>query len=155
VYHLTVLPLRIATDNEQRVTAVLREGTTARQLRSEVILDVNHSSRWIRGIELIGGVDFDLLTAVKPFAPRRPMSGASAGVTYDGEANASFFYFSMKSSASSAPENSTRYSHSITPEGDFGFDADGGLLWVRFSPLEENGNALDFVSLIDAPFVKG
>ena len=81
------------------------------------------------------------------------MSGASVEVTYDGEANASFFYFSMKSSASPAPENSTRYSHSITPEGDFGFDADGGLLWASFSPLQENGNALDFVSLIDAPIV--
>ena len=44
-----------------------------------------------------------------------------------------------------------KYSHSITPEARFGFDDDGGLVWLRFSPEEANLNIYDFVSLIDAP----
>jgi hypothetical protein len=48
-----------------------------------------------------------------------------------------------------------RYSHSITPDAEFAFDERDGLLWIRFSPTEENSNAVDFVSLIDTTVTEG
>jgi hypothetical protein len=44
-----------------------------------------------------------------------------------------------------------KYSHSITPDARFGFDDEGGLVWVRFRPEEANASVQDFVSLIEAP----
>ena len=71
----------------------------------------------------------------------------------DEEANAAFFYFSMKTLPTppgvDAPD--FKHSHSITPDARFGFDDEGGLVWVRFRPAEANGNVQDFVSLIEAP----
>jgi len=151
VYDFNVLPSRINLGSDDVITVHLREGQAVRTLRSEVILDVNHAARWIRGIELVGGIDFNLAKAVRPFSPRRPAVGESNGVTYDEEADATFIYFSMKAPQPASPSTALKYSHSITPEADFGFDAEGGLLWLRFSCSEENLSAADFVSLINTP----
>jgi hypothetical protein len=97
------------------------------------------------------GVDFNLETAVKPFNPRRPLSGESGGVTYDEEANAAFIYFSMKAPDAHLPETALKYSHSFTPIAELAFDSDGGLVWLRFSPRDANKSSADFVSLINAP----
>jgi hypothetical protein len=142
-----VLPTRIVLDSDELVTVYLRDAQSARTVRSEAILDVNGAGRWIRGIELLGVVDFNLETAVKPFNPGRALSGKLSGVTYDEEANAAFIYFSMKY----MPETALKYSHSITPIAELAFDAEGGLLWLRFSPGEANKSSADFVSLINAP----
>jgi hypothetical protein len=146
-----VLPTRIILDSDELVTVYLRDAQSARTVRSEAILDVNSAGRWIRGIELLGVVDFNLEKAVKPFNPRRPLSGESSGVTYDEEANAAFIYFSMKSPDIHLPEAALKYSHSITPIAELVLDAEGGLLWLRFSPREANKSSADFVSLINAP----
>jgi hypothetical protein len=151
VYDQGLLPLRIILEPDELLTVHLRENEVARTLRSEAILDVNHAGRWIRGIELVGGVDFNLAKAVKPFKPTRPSMGGSSGVTYDEEANATFIYFSMKPPKPESPQTVLKYSHSITPEAEFAFDSAGGLLWLRFSPRDGNKSAADFVSLIDAP----
>jgi hypothetical protein len=151
VYHIAVLPLRLIIGSDQLLSVVLRDGKAVRRVRSEAILDVNHAGRWIRGIEILGSTDFNLARAVKPFNPRRPLSSQSGGVTYDEDANAAFVYLSIKPPSSSSFESASRYSHSITPEAEFGFDADGGLLWLRFSPRDANTSAADFVALIDAP----
>ena len=145
-----MLPKRITLDSTDTVTVHLRDGQAVRTVRSEAILDVNHAGRWIRGIELLGGIDFDLARAVSPFKPRRPLMGESNDVTYDEEADAAFIYFSMKSPRTSSPSTALKYSHSIAPEAEFAFDADGGLLWLRFSCQEENASSADFVSLINA-----
>jgi hypothetical protein len=146
-----VLPTRIILDSDELVTVYLRDAQSARTVCSEAILDVNSAGRWIRGIELLGGVDFNLEKAVKSFNPRRPLSGESSGVTYDEEANAAFIYFSMKSPVIYLPETALKYSHSITPIAELAFDSEGGLLWLRFSPREANKSSADFVSLINAP----
>jgi hypothetical protein len=78
VYDQGLLPLRIILEPDELLTVHLRENEVARTLRSEAILDVNHAGRWIRGIELVGGVDFNLARAVKPFKPTRPSMGDQA-----------------------------------------------------------------------------
>ncbi len=148
-----MLPRRIIIGNDASVKAILREGAAVRVLHSEAIIDVNHDGRWLRGIELIGGVDFNLEKATKPFAPQQPLSRQSSDVSYDGEADAAFLYFKMKEQKG---EESLRYSHSIiTPDAEFAFDERDGLLWIRFSPTKENSNAVDFVSLIDTTVTDG
>jgi hypothetical protein len=154
VYDIDVLPSRIVLDSEELVTAHLRNAQSVRTVRSEVILDVNHAGRWIRGIELLGGINFNLEAAVKPFNPRRPLSGESGGATYDEEADASFIYFSMKAPVAHLPETALKYSHSITPMAELALDSDGGLVWLRFSPRDANQSPADFVSLIKAPIEK-
>jgi hypothetical protein len=149
VYDIGVLPTKIILDSEELVTVHLRDAQSVRTVPSEVILDVNHAGRWIRGIEMLGGVNFNLEAAVKPFNPRRPLSG-EGGVTYDEEADASFIYFSMKAPDASVPETALKYSHSITPMAELAFDSDGGLVWLRFSPRDANQSSADFVSLIKA-----
>jgi len=146
-----VLPARITLQSDELLTVHLRDAQVARTSRWEVIIDVNNAGRWIRGIELLGGLEFDLETAVKPFNPRRPLAGESGGVTYDKGANAAFFYFLMKSPLAHSPETALKYSHSVTPEAELAFDSEGGLIWLRFSPGTANRNSADFVSLIDAP----
>ena len=146
-----MLPTRIILDCDELVTVHLRDVQSARTVRSEAILDVNNAGRWIRGIELLGGFGFNLETAVKPFNPRRPLSGESGGVTYDEEANAAFIYFSMKSPLTHVPETALKYSRSITPNVELAFDSQGGLAWLRFSPRDANKSTADFVSLISAP----
>jgi hypothetical protein len=44
-----------------------------------------------------------------------------------------------------------KYPDSLTPDARFGFDDEGGLVWVRFRPKESNASVQDFVSLIEAP----
>jgi hypothetical protein len=143
--------MRIILDSDDSVTVQLRDNQTVRTVRSEAILDVNHAGRWIRGIELLGAVDFNLARAVMPFKPRLPSLSKSEGVTYDEEANAAFIYFSMKSPATDLLDTAFKYSHSITPEAEFAFDSDGGIVSLRFSPKDANSCSADFVSLIDAP----
>jgi len=151
VYHFGVLPIRIILNSNDSVTVHLRDNQVVRTVRSEAILDVNHAGRWIRGIELVGGADFNLARAVKPFKPRRPLLTKSDGVSYDEEANAAFINFSMKSPDTGSVETALKYSHSITPDAEFAFDSEDGLVWLRFSPRDANTSSADFVSLIDAP----
>lgn len=122
MYDFAVLPIRIILDSDDSVTVHLRDTQTVRTVRSEAILDVNHAGRWIRGIELVGGVDFNLSRAVMPFKPRRPLLSKSEGVTYDEEANAAFIYISMKSPVAGSLDAVSKYSHSIMPEAEFAFD---------------------------------
>jgi hypothetical protein len=147
-----MLPLRIIIGNDASVRAILREGAAVRVLQSEAIIDVNHDGHWLRGVELIGGINFNLEKAVKPFTPERPLSRRSSDVSYDVQADAAFLYFKMKEQKS---EKALRYSHSMTPDAEFAFDKGDGLLWIRFSPSEENSSTLDFVSLIDTTVTTG
>ncbi|MGC2417845.1 MAG: hypothetical protein WA434_08870 [Candidatus Acidiferrales bacterium] len=146
-----MLPTRIILASEELLTVHLRDAQSARAVHSEIILDVNHAGRWIRGIELLGGVDFNLERAVEPFNPRRPLSGESGGVTYDKDADAAFIYFSMKTPDERLPETALKYSHSITPEAEccVRFRRRIGLAAV-FSPRREP-KLCHFVSLINAP----
>jgi hypothetical protein len=148
-----VIPVLLKVEPDRQLTVYLREARTASERDGEAIVDVNHDGRWIRGLELIGSGDFNLARAIKPFQPKRPLEAGRIGVTYDEEANAAFFYFSMKT-LSTPPGIDTpdfNYSHSITRDARFGFDDEGGLAWVRFRPKEVNASVQDFVSLIEAP----
>ncbi len=148
-----MIPARFKVEADKQLTVYLRDAASTFEKDGEAIVDVNHDGRWIHGLELIGSADFNLARAVKPFHPKRPFEAERIGVTYDDEADASFFYFSRKTLLT-PPGIETpdfKYSHSITPAVRFGFDADGGLVWVRFSPEEANTSVEDFVSLIDAP----
>jgi len=148
-----VIPVLFKVEPDKQLTVYLREARTASEKDSEAIVDVNHDGRWIGGLELLGGGDFNLARAVKPFHPKRPSEAGRTGVTYDEDANVAFFYFSMKILPTPLGIDTTdfKYSHSITPDARFGFDDEGGLVWVRFRPEEANANVLDFVALIEAP----
>jgi hypothetical protein len=147
-----MIPLRIRIERGHEITVCLREGEATFERDGEAILDVNREGKWIRGLELLGSVDFNLARAVRPFHPKPPLSGVAGSVTYDEEANAAFFSFSMKKPDTSRPESTrVKYSHSLTPEARFGFDDQGGLLWFRFLLPNEIRSAADFVALIDAP----
>jgi hypothetical protein len=148
-----VIPVRFKVEPDNQLTVYLREARTASEKDNEAIVDVNHDGRWIRGLELLGGGDFNLPKAVKPFHPKRPSEAGRIGVTYDEEANAAFFYFAMKK-LRTPPGIETpdfKYSHSITPGSRLGLDDEGGLIWARFRPDEANASVQDFVSLIEAP----
>jgi len=148
-----VIPAKFKVEPDRQVTVFLRTARTASEKEGEAILDVNHDGRWIHGLELLGGGDFNLARAVGPFQPKRPFEAGRIGVTYDEEANAAFFYFSMKKFATPSGIDTPdfKYSHSITPTARFGFDEEGGLIWVRFSPEGANAEIQDFLSLVDAP----
>jgi hypothetical protein len=148
-----VIPVFFKVESDEQLTVYLRETQTASEKNGEAIVDVNHDGRWIRGLELLGGGDFNLARAVRPFQAKRPSEAGRIGVTYDEDADAAFFYFSMKT-LPTPPGIDTpdfKYSHSIIPDARFGFDDEGGLVWVRFRPAEANVSAQDFVSLIEAP----
>ncbi len=127
---LGVIPVSFKVEPNKQVTVLLRRARTASEKGGEAIVDVNHDGRWIRGLELLGGCDFNLARAVRPFQPKRPFEVGRIGVTYDEEANAAFFYFSMKRLAtpSGIDVPDLKYSHSITPAARFGFDGEGGLI---------------------------
>jgi hypothetical protein len=148
-----VIPVHFRVEPDKQLTVYLREARLASEKDGEAIVDVNRDGRWIRGLELLGGGDFNLASAVEPFHPKRPSEAGRVGVTYDEEANAAFFYFSMKTlpTPSGIDTPDFKYSHSITPDARFGFDDEGGLVWVRFRPEEANASVQDFVSLIEAP----
>ena len=148
-----MIPVRFKVEPDKQLTVYLREARTASERDGEAIVDVNHDGRWIRGLELLGSGDFNLARATKPFHPKRPFEAGRVGVTYDEEANAAFFYFSMRTLPTPPGINTPdfKYSHSITPGARFGFDEEGGLVWVRFSPEEANTSVHDFVSLVAAP----
>jgi hypothetical protein len=148
-----VIPVFFKVESDEQLTVYLRETQTASEKNGEAIVDVNHDGRWIRGLELLGGGDFNLARAVRPFQAKRPSEAGRIGVTYDEDADAAFFYFSMKT-LPTPPGIDTpdfKYSHSITPDARFGFDDEGGLVWARFRPEEANASVQDFVSLIEAP----
>jgi hypothetical protein len=148
-----LIPVFLKVEPDKQLTVYLREARTTSEKDDEAIVDVNHDGRWIRGLELLGGGDFNLARAVKPFHPKRPSEARRVGVTYDEEANAAFFYFSMKTLPTPPGIDTAdfKYSHSITSDARFGFDDEGGLVWVRFRPEEANASVQDFVSLIEAP----
>ena len=114
-----MLPVNLRIDRDRKILVYLRKAETAVEMETELILDVDHAGRWMRGIEMLESVDFDLATAVKPFKPRRPLESDKVGVTYDPEANAAFFYLSMKGPAAGICKDDPKfkYSHSITPMG--------------------------------------
>jgi hypothetical protein len=147
-----VIPVLLKVEPDRQLTVYLREARTTSEKDHEAIVDVNHDGRWIRGLELLGGPDFNLARAVKPFHPKRPFEARRVGVTYDEGANAAFFYFSMKTLPTPPGVDTPvfKYSHSITPDARFGFDDEGGLVWVRFRTEEANASVQDFVSLIAA-----
>ncbi len=148
-----MLPVNLRIDREGKIFVYLRKAKTVVEMETELILDVDHAGRWMRGIEMLGSVDFDLATAVKPFNPRRPLESDKVGVTYDPEANAAFFYLSMKGPAARIRKDDPKfkYSHSITPMARIGLDEQGGLVWVSFLPEVGNGNPADFLARVDAP----
>lgn len=148
-----MIPVLFKVEPDRQLTVYLRQARTTSEKDDEAIVDVNHDGRWIHGLELLGGGDFNLARAIKPFHPKRPSEAGRIGVTYDEEANAAFFYFSMKTLPTPRGIDTPdfKYSHSITPDTRFGFDDEGGLIWVRFRLEEANASVQDFVSLIEAP----
>jgi uncharacterized protein YuzE len=142
-----MLPINIRIESDGVIRVFLRSVEAKTQVEEEVILDVDHAGHWIRGIEILGSVGFDLARAVRPFSPKRPLEAGRVGVTYDEEANAAFFYMQMKALP---PGVAANYSHSITPPADFGLDEHGGLVWVSFSSQEANNSPEDFLALVDA-----
>jgi uncharacterized protein YuzE len=142
------MPITFRIEADGAVKVLLRAAEVASQMDDEVILDVDHEGHWLRGIEILESVGFDLARAVKPFNPKRPLEAAGIGVTYDADANAAFFHLKMKTLPLG---KTTRYSHSITPAARFGLDNQGGLVWIAFSVDEANASPEDFLSLVDAP----
>jgi hypothetical protein len=142
-----MFPTSIKIERDGKITVHLRNAETASEMDDEVILDVDHAGRWIRGIEVIGSVGFDLAGAVKPFKPKSPSEARGFGVTYDEDANAGFFHVRM-AFPSGVP---SKYAHSITPPARFGLDEQGGFVWVTFSAEEANKNPWDFLAFVDAP----
>ena len=147
-----MLPMTLKIEPDGTVKVFLRDVEATAEMEDEVILDVDHAGHWIRGIEILESVGFDLARAVMPFNPKRPLEAGGVGVTYDGDANAAFFYVKMKAMPAAS---AVRYSHSITPPARFGVDKQGGLVWVSFSAKEANENSEDFLSLVDAPVETG
>jgi len=145
------MPITFRIEPDGVVRVLLRAVEVASEIDDEVILDVDHEGHWLRGIEILESVGFDLAQAVKPFNPKRPQEAAGVGVTYDAEANAAFFHLRMRTLPLG---KATRYSHSITPAARFGLDKQGGLVWISFSVKEANANPEDFLSLVDAPFMR-
>ena len=146
-----MLPTRITLHGDGWLILHLREAQPARTVSREVVLDVNDAGRWVRGIELLGGAEFDLARAVGPLHPRKTLGEESSGVVYHEEANAAFLYFSMRSPPPEVPEKALKHSRSITADAELAFDSAGGLVWLRFSPRHTTSSLADFVSLIDAP----
>jgi hypothetical protein len=101
-----VIPVLFKVEPDKQLTVYLRRARTASEKDSEAIVDVNHDGRWIGGLELLGGGDFNLAGAVKPFHPKRPSEAGRIGVTYDEDANAAFFYFSIEN-----PSHASRHRH--------------------------------------------
>jgi hypothetical protein len=87
-----MIPVFFKVEPDKQLTVYLREARTTSEKDDDAIVDVNHDGRWIRGLELLGGGDFDLARAVKPFHPKRPSEAGRMGVTYDEEANESTFH---------------------------------------------------------------
>jgi tetrahydromethanopterin S-methyltransferase subunit B len=142
-----MLPVSVEIEHDGKITLHLRNAETASEINDEVILDVDHAGHWIRGIEVLGSVDFDLAGAVKPFEPKTPSEANRTGVCYDTGANAAFFYMQMTFPAGVAP----RYAHSITPDARFGLDREGGFVWVSFSAQEATQNPEDFLAFLEVP----
>jgi hypothetical protein len=143
-----MLPINIKIERGGTIRVFLRGGEATAESEDEVILDVDHAGHWMRGIEILGSVGFDLARAVRPFNPKRPLEAGRVGVTYDEEANAAFFYMRMKTLP---PGIAPKYAHSITPPALFGLDQQGGLVWVSFSSEEANESPEDFLAFVDAP----
>ena len=81
--------MRIVADAVGSVHIQLRDGEVAVERRGEIIVDLNHDGRWIRGFEVIGGMmDFSLSAATKPFLSSKP---GGCRVTYDEDADAAYF----------------------------------------------------------------
>ena len=142
-----MFPTRVKIEHDGKITVYLRDVEATSEIDDEVILDVDHEGHWIRGIEVLGSVDFDLARAVKPFEPKTPSEAHRTGVSYDRGANAAFFYMQITFPAGIAP----RYAHSITPDARFGLDREGGFVWVSFSAQEANENPEDFLAFLEVP----
>ena len=88
-----MIPASFKIEPDKQVTVVLRKARTASERDGEAIVDVNHDGRWIRGLELLGSVDFNLARAVKPFQLQSSIDEGRIGVTYDEEADAGILLF--------------------------------------------------------------
>jgi hypothetical protein len=62
-----MIPVLFKVEPGKQLTVYLREARTASEKDGDAIVDVNHAGRWIRGLEMLGGGDFNLARAVKPF----------------------------------------------------------------------------------------
>lgn len=60
-----MIPVFFKVESDEQLTVYLRETQTASEKNGEAIVDVNHDGRWIRGLELLGGGDFNLARAVR------------------------------------------------------------------------------------------
>jgi uncharacterized protein YuzE len=142
--------MRIVTDETGTVQVQLREGEVAVERQGEIIVDLNHDGHWIRGFEVIGGMDFSLSAATKSF-----LSSSLGGlrVTYDGEADAAFFYLPYGRRFTKLPkeeqQSAETYSHSVNPTGLYRFDAHGGLLSVVIPTADAVKNVDDFLFFFD------
>jgi hypothetical protein len=136
--------MQVVADDGENVLVRLRDGEVAVERRGEIIVDLNHDGRWIRGFEVIGGMmDFSLSAATKPFMSSKP---GGIRVTYDEEADAAYFYLPygprFTKLKRDEQESAEIYSHSVNPTGLYRFDAQGGLLGV-VSPTGDAVKSVD------------
>ncbi len=143
--------MRIVADAGGSVHIQLRDGEVAIERRGEIIVDLNRDGHWIRGFEVIGGMmDFSLSVATKPF-----LSAKQGGlrVTYDGEADAAYFYIPYNRRFTKLKrdeqQSAETYSHSVNPTGLYRFDAQGGLLSVIIPTADAVKSVEDFLFFFD------
>ena len=60
-------------------------------------------------------------------------------------------FLNENTSAPSVPTLDFRYSRSLVPRVCFGFDDEGGLIWIRLQPAEVGPDIREFLSLVEAP----
>lgn len=147
---------RLVVESPDLIRLHLREGVQAVQHKlGEIILDLNRSGNWIRGIEIVGGfVPFSIAKAVSPFNPVRPSFPKvpePGTVTYDPEADATFVYLEYDHSFNRlSPHEQAELrtvSHSVSPTAKYGLDEVGGLVWVKI-PIGDAGPADRFLQLL-------
>jgi len=152
----TAFSQRLVLESPDLVCVHLRDGVEAvQQKQGEIILDINRSGNWVRGIEMVGGfVPFSIAKAVSPFDPVRatfPQIPATGTVTYDPEADAAFFYLEYDPNFTRLTPNEQAelevISHSVNPTALYGLDDSGGLVWVKI-PIADAGPADQFLQLL-------
>jgi len=152
----TALSQRMVLENPDLVCVHLRDGVEAvQQKQGEIILDINRSGNWVRGIEIVGGfVPFSIAKAVSPFnavLPPFPEIPKPGTVTYDPEADAAFFYLEYDPNFTRLTPNERVelevVSHCVTPTALYGLDDSGGLVWVKI-PIADAGPADQFLQLL-------
>lgn len=54
------MPYTVRIDPDGTIKVFLRDVEATEEMEDEVILDVDHAGHWIRGIEILESVGFDL-----------------------------------------------------------------------------------------------